>query len=95
MGYLGYDPERLLRLRAFLDAMAAERARIRFDDPLSQPAGDSYGRAVSGVLVSRDRIDAILRCGLDSPFRPVALDASLAVVDVLRLDDPAWVVVTL
>ncbi len=94
MSYLGYDPERLLRLRAFLDVMAAEHARMRFDDPLSAPAGESYGRAVSGVLVSRDRIDAVLGCGLDSAFRPVSVDVSLAVVDVMRLDDPAWVTVT-
>jgi hypothetical protein len=94
VGYLGYDPERLLRLRAFLEVLAAERARTRFDDPLSQPAADSYGRASSGVLASRDRIDAVLACGLDSAFRPVALEATLAVVDVTRLDDPAWTTVT-
>jgi hypothetical protein len=94
VGYLGYDPERLVRLRAFLDALVAERARTRFDDPLSYPAADSYGRASSGVLVSRDRIDAVLSCGLDSPFRPVILEASLAAVDILRLDDPAWTTVT-
>lgn len=94
MGYLGYDPERLVRLRAFLDSLAAERARTRFDDPLSYPAAESYGRATSGVLASRDRIDAVLSCGLDSPFRPVALELSLAVVDVVRLDDPAWTTVT-
>jgi hypothetical protein len=94
VGYLGYDPEQLRRLRSFLDTLAAEQARTRFDDPLSQPAADSYGRAVSGILASRDRIDAVLACGLDRAFRPVALEVSLAAVDVLRLDDPAWTTVT-
>ena len=61
VGYLGYDPERLVRLRAFLDTLAAERARTRFDDPLSYPAAESYGRASSGVLASCDRIDAVLK----------------------------------
>jgi hypothetical protein len=94
VGYLGYDPERLLRLRAFLEELAAERARTRFDDPLSLPAADSYGRASSTVLASRDRIDAIRACGQDSTFRPVALDVTLAAVDVIRLDDPVWTTVT-
>src|SRR5258705_446474 len=64
------------------------------DDPAALRRRAGNGRASAGVLVSRDRIDAVLSCGLDSPFRPVVLEASLAVVDVLRLDDPAWATVT-
>lgn len=95
MGYLGFDPVGVARLRRALDDLDRERRRVSSTDPAAATALGRHRRAVTTLLDWRGRLDAVLTSSFADPYRAVALDLAVLVhVDVLRPSRAGWSVTT-